>query len=235
MNALKEGESYRISAQVYGGIGQMTVYFYDKDGDVQKDLTINLATEKAAKEWQELSADFKAEANMASIAVKVSTTDAGKEAVYFDAVTLATKADDSFVLKLENGSFDADWEGASIAPGWINVGNAKTKFERVPNGDGYALQITKASGAGYKLYTEKFAVAGSKAYTFTIDFKGKLQSSCQLYMYFYGADGTQLGNCKTIVVGDYSDEWVTIAVNGIAPADAARNTTRYSLNTLRSN
>jgi hypothetical protein len=40
-------------------------------------------------------------------------------------------------------------------------------------------------------------------------------------MYFYDAAGNQMTTTgKTIVVGDYSAEWVTTALNVIAPKDA---------------
>ena len=76
-NEITAGENYTISAQVYGGIGQMTVYFYDKDGKELSDLTMNLATAEAKNESQARSKDFVADANATHFAVKVSSTDAG--------------------------------------------------------------------------------------------------------------------------------------------------------------
>lgn len=49
-NAIEAEKKYKISAQVYGGIGQMTVFFYDAEGKELSDLTITMATEKAANE-----------------------------------------------------------------------------------------------------------------------------------------------------------------------------------------
>ena len=41
-NKITAGENYEISAQVYGGIGTMTVYFYDVAGNELSDLTIEV-------------------------------------------------------------------------------------------------------------------------------------------------------------------------------------------------
>ena len=220
-NEIEAGEKYTISAQVYGGIGEMTVYFYDASGNELKDLQINLATTKASDSWQALSKEFTAAANAKYMAVKVSSTAAGTKNVYFDAVTLAKNTADTFTLGMANGNFDAAWTG-TIAPNWINKGSKDTQYERVANGSGYAMSVKKASGAGYGFRCDKFDVLGAKAYTFTIDVKGNLESATQFYLYFYDKDGTQLTSASTFLRGDYSSGWVTVAVNAIAPEKAVK-------------
>ena len=220
-NEIEAGEKYTISAQVYGGIGEMTVYFYDAAGNELKDLQIKMATSKASNSWQALSKDFTAAADAKYLAVKVSTTAAGTKAVYFDAVILAKNSTVAFTLGMKNGNFDAEWTG-KIAPGWTNRGNGGTAYARVANGSGFAMSVTKAAGYGYSFRSDKFDVQGAKAYTFTIDVKGNLESATQFYLYFFDKDGTQLSSASTFLRGDYSSGWVTVAVNGIAPANAVK-------------
>ena len=81
-NTINAGTKYEISAQVWGGIGKMTVTFYDKKGVELPDLTIELATEKAASEWQTLAHTFTADSKAASLSVKLSTTEAAAEKVF---------------------------------------------------------------------------------------------------------------------------------------------------------
>lgn len=220
-NEITAGEKYNISAQAYGGIGQMTIYFYDASGNELKDQSFTLATNKESNSWQTLSKDFTAADNAVSLAVKLSTTDAGTQAVYFDAVTLANNASVDFTPTMVNGSFDAEFTG-KIAPGWINKGNSKTTFARVANGDGYALAVTKASGSGYSFRSEPFEILGGKAYTFTVDVKTNTANSCQVYMYFYDVNDTQVSFANSMIRGDYSANWVTVAVNAIAPENAVK-------------
>ena len=47
-NAIEAGKDYTISAQIYGGLGQMTVYFYDSLGTELTELTFTLATVEAS-------------------------------------------------------------------------------------------------------------------------------------------------------------------------------------------
>ena len=138
------GDKYTVSVRVYGGVGQMTVYFYDASGKALNNLTFSVKTNSAADTWQTLSKSFTADANAKYLSIKVSSTDAGKEPVWFDAVVLASNALDGFKVELNNGDFSADWATAKMAPGWVNNWSANAKFELV---DG-ALAATKLKSTG---------------------------------------------------------------------------------------
>ena len=225
-NEIKAGEDYTLSAQVYGGIGQMTVYFYDKDGNELSDLTAERATEKAADEWQELSVAFTAADNAATFAVKVSTTNEGKEAVWFDAVTLSSNAGKDFRLEMKNPDFNEPWaENAKIAPGWIYSGNYASAFDK-GNGD-LALCIKRANTT-YTVKSERFAILPGKAYTVTADLLQTAEMNGQLCIKFY-TDATTTStitlasaNRSFVTFGGAgtTEDWVKIAANGVAPANA---------------
>ncbi|MBE6958301.1 MAG: hypothetical protein E7447_04035 [Ruminococcaceae bacterium] len=215
-NEIKAGEDYTISAQVYGGIGQMTVYFYDSEGKELEDLTISLETKAAANEWQTLSKAFFAEPGVTHFAVKVSTTVAGKEAVYFDAVMLEKKQVEGFALYLPNGDFNDVWTKPNAAPFWSG-----TNVERLEEGkDGAAVGI-KRTGGGYNFKSDKFAVLPGKAYTATIDIKQTKDMRGQFYIQFFADEnGSAIKSAFLNFNSKTSGDWVTLAVNGIAPANA---------------
>ena len=222
-NALEAGKDYTISAQVYGGIGQMTVYFYDATGKELTDLTINLATETAANEWQTISADFTAAANAASLAVKVSTTDAGKEAVYFDDVLLKLNVVDNFELIFKNGDLNEPWTG-TMAPNWNYTGNAVSAYDK-GNGD-LAIDILRNNNT-YTIKSDRFAVMPGKAYTATIDVLQTANMDAQLYIKFFSAETggaitlpTWNKGFTTFGKKGTTGEWATIVANAVAPANA---------------
>lgn len=221
-NEITAGEKYTISAQVYGGIGQMTVYFYDAEGKELSDLTIHLATAEAKNEWQTLSQDFTADANATHFAIKVSSTESGKEAVYFDAVALQKNVADDFELIFNNGDFNADWTKTNMAPNWNG-----TNSTRVEDGNGgYALGI-KRTNSKYTVKSDRFQVLGGKAYTVTIDIKQTSVMPGQLYIQFFESETggsalslTPASGFITFSGEGTTDGWVTIAANGIAPVNA---------------
>ena len=224
-NEIKAGEKYTISAQVYGGIGQMTVYFYDKDGKELSDLTISMATKKAAKEWQALSADFTAAANATHVAVKVSSTDAGKEAVYFDEVTLAIKADENFELVFKNGDFNAQWTDNTV-PHWTYSGDKISAYDK-GNGD-LALAI-KRTNSKYTVKSERFAVLPNMPYTATIEVLQTAAMNGQMYIKFFADENTDTAlemwksskGYVTFGKTGTTEDWATVAVSAVAPATAA--------------
>ena len=228
-NAIKAGEKYNISAQVYGGIGQMAVFFYDAEGNELPDLTITKATDKAANEWQTLSADFVADANMATLAVKLATTEAGTDAVWFDAVMLKILPIE-FTLSMPNGDFNsADWtNNGTQPPHWTF--NAKKAALSICTDAAYgksdadkALCLDSSVAASYQLWTDNFAVLPGQPYTATIDIWQTTEMRGQLYIQFY-ADATvnnKVGQKYVTFGGAGTTEgWCTIAVNEIAPATA---------------
>ena len=223
-NPIEAGKSYTISAQVYGGIGQMTVYFYDASGNELPDLTISLATETAAEEWQELYAEFTADANATQLAVKVSTTDAGTAPVWFDAVILANSASDEFQLEFPNGDFNEPWTG-KIAPGWVYTGNNASMYDK---GNGDLALAVKRNNTTYTIKSERFEILGGKAYTVTVDLLQTAEMNGQVHIKFY-TDATTTtaislasANRGFVTFGGAgtTEEWVTVAANAIAPANA---------------
>lgn len=223
-NELTAGEEYTISAQVYGGVGQMTVYFYDASGNELKNLGFTLTSPKASNSWQTLSKDFVADASATHLAVKVSTTDAGTANVYFDAVTLAVRdTNANFTLSMANGDFNAAWSG-KIAPNWNYSGNAASAYDK-GNGD-LALQI-KRTASKYTVKSDRFAILGGKAYTATVDIWQTAAMNGQLVVKFY-ADATTGDEIKpkigegfiTFSGAGTTDGWVTLATNSLAPTNA---------------
>ena len=221
-NALEAGKDYKISAQVYGDVGTMTIFFYDANGNELPELKKELSTGKAADEWQSLSYEFTAEASMASMAVKLSTTEAGKDYVWFDAVLLETIVDNSFVPSVPNGDFSAEWAN-SLPAKWTfsSKKNALSSFDK-GNGD-MALAIDTTISKSYQLTTERFPVQGGAAYTATIQIKQTAEMKGQLYIRFYEtADSTATLVSKYVTFSGVgtTEDWATIAVNEIAPANA---------------
>ena len=221
-NAIEAGRKYSISAQVYGGIGQMTVYFYDANGKELTNLTVTKATAKAATSWQTLSYEFTAADNAASLAVKLSTTEAGTATVWFDAVVLETVAEE-FILSMPNGDFNAPWSG-NKPDNWNFNQNAtvtKAALSRYDKGNGdYALAIDTTEAKSYQFYTDSFPVLPGLPYTATIDIWQTAEMNGQLYIQFY-SDDTRVGAKYVTYDGEGTTEgWVTVAVNEIAPANA---------------
>ena len=224
-NKISAGESYEISAQVYGGIGSMTVYFYDASGNELSDLTIELATAEASESWQKLSANFVADANAASLAVKLSTTEAGKDYVWFDAVILRSTASDGFALNLNNGDFSQGFQTNGKPVGWGYNANTKslslTDWDN--NGDQeLAIDTTMVTNAW--LFTDNFPILAGYPYTASIDIYQTVAAKGQFYIQFYsGADAnsTQLASKGVNIDGTgLTDGWVTLSVNNLAPAGA---------------
>ena len=223
-NEIKAGESYILSAQVYGGVGQMTLYFYDKDGNELSDLTVERATAKAAQEWQELSVEFTAADNVTHVAVKVSSTQKGKEAVWFDAVTLSSNVGKDFQLVFPNGTFDEPWTG-KIAPGWVYTGNYASMYDK-GNGD-LALAVQRANST-YTIKSERFPIMPGKAYTVTADMLQTAEMNGQLCIKFFANETTTTNitlpsaNRSFVTFGGkgMTDGWVTVAANGVAPSNA---------------
>ena len=102
--------------------------------------------------------------------ISLSSTIAGKEAVWFDGIMLEKLVDDSFVLKMENGDFNADWGTGKKPPHW-SVGTA----ERIDDENGGSAIAVKRTGSGYNVKSDKFAVLPGKAYTVTIDIKQTIE------------------------------------------------------------
>ncbi len=219
---IEAGEKYVLSAQVYGGIGELSASFYNANGKELTDKKIVVSSKKETKKWTLISKDFTAPQGVSYVIVKVSSTVSGNKPVYFDSISLGVEPLAPFVPSIENANFDAAWTG-SVAPGWTRQGAAATSYQRVPNGDGYAMSVTKASGAGYTFTSNRIPVRGGLAYTFSIDIKLATSTGwLQLYMYFYedATTKTKLATAYNPANGDYSSEWATAAVNGIAPENA---------------
>ena len=217
---IKAGEQYTISAQVYGAaIGELTVAFFDAADKELSGKAITVKMSAKASSWKELTKTFTAPAGTATAQVKVASTKKGTGTVYFDAISLSSKPVDPIVPELVNGNFDAEWT-TSMAPGWKNNGASGTSYTRVPNGDGYALGLTKAAGKGYTFRSESFNVQPNTYYTASIDIKLTPGNSCGLYIRYLDANGTQIENKAFIAAGDYSSEWSTVSVTVMAPANA---------------
>ena len=225
------GDKYTVSARVYGGVGQMTVYFYDASGNTLTNQTFTVKTNSAADTWQMLSKSFTAASDAKYLSIKVSSTDAGKEPVWFDAVVLASNALDGFKVELKNGDFSADWGTAKMAPGWVNNWSANAKFELV-NG---ALAATKLKptgqvgsdgvdhGYGYYFSSDRIDIIGGYAYNASIDIKLKTGNSFQMYLRFYEGDAEKpIETVSGFLEGDYTSEWVTVTIGGIAPKTATK-------------
>ena len=226
-NPITSGEKYTFSAQVYGGIGQVSVYFYDASGKDLPDLTVNMATTEAKNEWQTLSHEFIADANATQIAVKVSSTDAGKDAVYFDGIMLTKETKEAFVLDVKNGDFNIDFADGNLPANWgTNMGLANTKkaVTKLDKGNGdYAISIDTTKVASFQLYTDRFAIEPGLPYTATIDIKQTAEMNGQFWIQFYEtATSTSAISPKRIdfVGKGTTEDWVTLAVNAIAPTNA---------------
>ena len=224
-NAIEAGKKYSISAQVYGGIGQMTVYFYDANGTELTNLTVTKATTKAATSWQTLSYEFTAADNAASLAVKLSSTEAGTATVWFDAVVLE-KVPQQFTLSMPGGDFNAEWSG-NTPNHWVFNQNAtitKAALSRYDKGNGdYAVAIDTTKAKSYQLYTNNFPVLPGQPYTASIDIWQTAEMDGQLYIQFYtDADAKNRVGSKYVTYGGKgtTDGWVTVTVNEIAPATA---------------
>jgi len=218
---IQAGGEYTLSVQVLGAVGELTAMFYDANGAELTNEKITVSTTAASDSWQLLETKFVAPANAAKIAVKVASSVEGNRPVFFDALSLSAKAKPPVESVLVNGNFDAEWTG-SIAPGWRNSGSTKTTFERVPNGDGYAMALTKASGSGYTFISERFDVEPGYYYTASIDIKLKTATACGIYLRMVDANGAQILNKVFNAVGDFTSDWKTIAINEKAPANAVQ-------------
>ena len=223
-NKITAGENYEISAQVYGGIGTMTVYFYDAAGNELSDLTIELSTAEASPSWQKLSADFVADAKAANLAVKLSTTDSGKDYVWFDAVILRSTAADDFELSFPNGDFSQGFQANGKPVGWGFNANVKalslTDWDN--NGD-QELAIDTSMVSNFWLFTENFPVLAGFPYTASIDIHHEQAVSSQFYIQYYADKeaNKQVGtkSVNTDGVG-LTEGWNTLSVNLVAPAGA---------------
>ena len=225
-NKITAGENFNISAQFYGGKAEMTVYFYNAADEELPGQTITLATAEAKNEWQELSKTFAAPADAATVAVKVSTTEAGTDYVWVDAIVLKNAAIDAFKLSLTNGDFnDPAWtKNGTVPPGWnSNKTSAISKTDWDNNGDPeFAIDTKKGNGGWF--YTENFPVLGGFPYTATIDIYQTAASKGQFYIQYYeDAEAEKQLKSKSVnTTGEGMTEgWTTLAVNDVAPANAA--------------
>ena len=224
------GKMLTVSAQVSGGAaGELSVLFYNASDAELTAQTVSVTTATPAATWQLLTKDFVVPADAVKAAVKVSTTAAGTEDVYFDEVALKPYDPRTFVPEIVNPSFETAQNGNAVV-GWTNRGAAGTTFAQVDLGNGnHGLQVTKASNAGYSFRMNRTDIIGGLAYTFSIKVKTNSDDSgCQAYMYFYddnsATPNTALINPPThsymILKGDYSSEFAEIKITGLAPVNA---------------
>ena len=225
---IEAGKNYTISAQVYGGIGQMTAYLYDADANELADQTISIAAAQAADSWQTLSQDFTAPSNATQIAVKLSTTDTGEAPVWFDAVSVVS-ADTTLTggNVLTNGGFDTrsivsntpwdKWEA-----GGLSVAN-KLAVDYIGGDYGYAARIYGSSNV--QTWSAPVAVTPGETYSVSLDAKG--EGCIQVYIRYYAsAEATYseyMSNAmlKTVTLNE-KDSWTQVAVSGsVAPEGAA--------------
>jgi len=221
-NAIEAGKDYIISAQVFGQCGEMTVYFYDSVGTELTDLTMTMATVDAANEWQTLSQKFTVAASAASLAVKLSTTVSGVGDVWFDAVVLETVMKKDLVLSVPNGDFNMPWTSNQPSHWKFNSDKKALSAIERENGD-MALAIDTAISGTYQLITDRFPVQGGVPYIASIKIKQTAAMNGQLYLQFY-TDASGSDDIKSKFVSfsgeGTTDDWVTVAVNEIAPANA---------------
>jgi len=189
--AIDAGEKYTISVQTQGGIGVLTAFFYKADGTELTDSTIVITAPAESDDWQMLAQDFIAPEDATHIALQVSSTTEGTKDVFFDAVCLSAEPKPPVESILVNGDLDEPWTG-KMAPGWTNTGAAGTKYEQVPNGDGYAMALTKASGAGYTFKSQMFDVEPGVYYTASVEIKLQPGTACGLYLRMVDANGNQI-------------------------------------------
>ncbi|MBE6958303.1 MAG: hypothetical protein E7447_04045, partial [Ruminococcaceae bacterium] len=219
-NALDMGKDYKISAQVYGDVGTLTIFFYDANGNELPELKKELSTLKASDSWQTLSYEFTAAAS--SIAVKLSTTEAGTGTVWFDSVILESVVDTSFVPSVPNGDFNAAWVGSE--PDKWNFNSKKAALSNFDKGNGdTALAIDTTVSKAYQLSTDRFPVMGGQPYMATIQIKQTAEMDGQLYIRFYETETSSAvlaAKYVTFSGKGTTEDWVTIAVNEIAPAKA---------------
>ena len=223
-NKISAGTNYEISAQVYGGIGTMTVYFYDSVGTELADQAFTLATTAAANSWQKLSKTFTAPAGAATLAVKLSTTESGVDTVWFDSVILKDTALDSFKLALPNSDFnDPAWtKNGTVPPGWkCNKTASLSKTDWDNNGDP-EVAIDTVKGAGAWFYSEYFPVLAGFPYTATIDIYQTVAAKGEFYIQFYDEGGAKQLKSKSVAcTGEgMADGWNTLFVNEVAPTGA---------------
>ena len=202
----------------------MTVRFYDDFGAELTEKTIHLATAEASQSWQKLSANFVAEANMKSLTVQLSTTEAGKDYVWFDAVILRSTAADDFELSFPNGDFSQGFQANGKPVGWGFNANVKslslTDWDN--NGD-QELAIDTSMVSNFWLFTENFPVLAGFPYTASIDIHHEQAVSSQFYIQYYADKeaNKQVGtkSVNTDGVG-LTEGWNTLSVNLVAPAGA---------------
>lgn len=222
-NEITAGEKYCISAQVYGGVGVMTVYFYDAADALLEDQTITMRTASASDSWQTLSQNFTAVANAAKIEVKVSTTVSAADTVWFDAVVLESMASSGFELSFENGDFNSDWVGGIPANWKFNADKAalsKTDWDN--NGD-FELSVDSTKASVYWLYTNNFPVVAGYPYTASVEIYQTAAARGQLFVQFFANEGdtsAMKSNYITFTGEGLSEGWTTLAVNEIAPIGA---------------
>lgn len=223
--AVTGGNYYAVSVQTMGGTGKITVRFYDaNDAELTADaVSVDAA---AAAAWAETEKIFAAPATAAKAAVELSAT--SDAAVYFDAVSMVASSMPLVEPVLLNGDFSQEWTGGTYGPGWTNT-NTSNATAVTENG---VLKVTKKTstgnsdkGYGYGIRSSRVDIVEGVAYNASIDIKLTPANSCQFYLYFYAdetsaAISTATASC--IVSGDFSAEWTTLSVTGVAPAGATK-------------
>ena len=223
--AVTAGNYYAVSAQTLGGAGKITVRFYDAS-DVELTTAAVSVDAAAVAAWTETEKVFAAPADAAKAAVELSAT--SDVAVYFDAVSLVASSMPLVDPVLENGDFSQEWTSGTYGPGWTNTNTANAAAV-TENG---VLKVTKKTatgngdkGYGYGIRSSRVDIVEGVAYNASIDIKLNTANSCQFYLYFYADETSAAISTATvscIVAGDYSSDWTTLSVTGVAPVGATK-------------
>lgn len=126
---------------------------------------------------------------------------------------------------IQNGGFDAgDLVGHPI--GWGVEGNADGA--NIVNLQAYrsaglgSLEINDAAGTAVSVRTERIVAATGDDYTLTAKMKGKSGTPAWLYLEFWDFDRNRIG--ATNVQPQFSADWQTVTVTGVAPEKTAHVT-----------
>ncbi|TDD96769.1 hypothetical protein [Jiangella asiatica] len=126
---------------------------------------------------------------------------------------------------LQNGAFDAgDRSGHPI--GWGVEGNADGA--NVVNLGAYrtaglgSLEINDVAGSAVSVRSERVVATAGDAYTLTARLKGRSGSPAWLYLEFWDFNRNRIG--VTHAEPEFSADWQTVTVTGVAPPETAHVT-----------
>lgn len=218
----------------------MTVLFYDADGAEMTDKAIAVEAAASNGEWQEMKAQLTIPAGASKLAMKLSTTDAETGIAFFDAVAVYAEAVELVDPDLINGDFEGAWSGM-LPSGWSTVGFGMPIYTPFDRDGGKALMVIPDMFGGYHFASNSFDVQGGVYYNLTADVKVVTSATkgCTIRIDFYDADNKVIAiekdplvatkkNPNVLVLkGDYSADWMTVALNVQSPANAV--TARISI------